>query len=291
MKKVITILFYNILLFVAVLVTICFVMVFIPDSSKHGVSLASRFLDYVMILVLFDFGYSLVTGFPIWDTILSAGLKSLLLVSGGLLLVVLVASVTVIAQINWPENKFVILWAFLVRKVSAVPILIWATVLIFLSFTFLSVVPVYQDISGFNLTSMLAVALPLLALASGDNILGDTCNRMLNRMQELNNSLFIRALEARGFQTRFHILRNMVPEVLSILSSRISYLITGMIVVEFIFNWQGLGWMIWRAIIAEGEKDYALVLACSACIVLFVIVLNITRDISLKLSNPHLYVN
>lgn len=204
-------------------------------------------------------------------------------------MVVSIAGATVIAQVNWPESRTVKSWGFLIRKISAVPILIWATILLFFSFTFFSAVPVYQDISGFNLTSILAVGLPLLALSCGDNILGDTCNRMLIRIKELNDSLFVRALEARGFQTRFHILRNMIPEVLSILSARISYFITGMIVVEFIFNWQGLGWMIWRAIILEGEKDYALVLACSACIVLLVIVLNITRDISLKLSNPHLY--
>lgn len=287
--KVGKILLQNVFLFASVVVLICILLSLVPDSSKYGVSFIERFWLNIAIVLKLDFGYSLVTSYGIYETVAWAGGRSFLLIILSLLLVTGFGVFIAFMNTQYPHSRTMTIVDNVVSKISSIPILIWATILLLASFLLFELVPVYNDISGLNLVSFLALLLPVLSISLGDNILGDTINRVQDKVIEIRSTLYYQSMLSRGLKTKRHIFRSIVPELLTVTSSRIYYLITGMIIVEFIYNWQGLGWMIWQSVIREGEKDYALVLACSILIILFVIFLNILRDVSFRLVNPQWY--
>ena len=51
---------------------------------------------------------------------------------------------------------------------------------------------------------------------------------------------------------RRHVLRNSLLPTIAVIATQVGYLIGGLVVIELIFNYQGIGQMIFRAAHAEG---------------------------------------
>jgi len=84
---------------------------------------------------------------------------------------------------------------------------------------------------------------------------------------------------------RRHVLRNSLLPTITVIATQTGYLIGGLVVVETLFNYQGLGNLIYRAAQA---KDYAMLEAGVMVIGVVYVVATLIADVLLTLLNPRL---
>ena len=82
-----------------------------------------------------------------------------------------------------------------------------------------------------------------------------------------------------------HIGRNILPPVVNIIGLEIGTLITGVIFVESVFNWPGIGTQLLNAV---NGKDYPLIQGGVVLIALCYLVVNLVTDIVVDALNPRL---
>ncbi len=127
--------------------------------------------------------------------------------------------------------------------------------------------------------------LPVLTLSSGilALIMQMTRTSMLN---ELNQD-YIRSVRAKGQSSFFifyiHGLSNAIFPLLTIIGMILGSLLTGTVIVETIFDWPGLGRLLFESI---QNRDYPVVQGCVLFISITYIVVNFLTDIGYQFFNP-----
>lgn len=98
---------------------------------------------------------------------------------------------------------------------------------------------------------------------------------------------YIRTARAKGLKPLViyfkHALRNALPPLLTIIGLLIGALLTGVVVIETLFDWPGLGNLLLQAIL---QRDYPVVQGCTLFISLVYLFVNLLTDISYAVVNP-----
>lgn len=135
------------------------------------------------------------------------------------------------------------------------------------------------------LEQLRAVALPCLTLA----LVVSAHTMRLTRAAVLSvmNQAYVEMAELKGASRARIVLRHALPNALSpilnIVMLTLAYLIVGVVVVEAVFNYSGLG----RTMIdAVSKRDMPLVQACGLIFASVYVLLNLTADILSILINP-----
>lgn len=106
---------------------------------------------------------------------------------------------------------------------------------------------------------------------------------------EIMGSDYIRTYRAQGFSRghilRRHLGRNILSPIINITGLQIGYLLSGVIFVENVFNWPGIGTQLYNA--AAG-KDYPMIQAGVMLVTGCFIVVNLATDVLLDLLNPRM---
>lgn len=130
-----------------------------------------------------------------------------------------------------------------------------------------------------------AVALPCLTLA----LVVSAHTMRLTRAAILSvmNQAYIEMAELKGANRRRIILRHALPNALSpilnIVMLTLAYLIVGVVVVEAVFNYSGLG----RTMVdAVSKRDMPLIQACGLIFASVYVLLNLAADVLSILANP-----
>jgi oligopeptide transport system permease protein len=100
--------------------------------------------------------------------------------------------------------------------------------------------------------------LPIIVLALGNGTLGEFVRVLSLEIRSINLSLYIKAARSRGTKLLPHFFRPVIIPFLSVVVSRFAVLISGVIVVERIFNRHGLGWLTWEATL---NRDFFVIMA------------------------------
>lgn len=279
------ILFKNIIAIFGAIIIICTLLALVPEANSQ--SFLTRLWSNILTIVFFEYDVSLNRGVDIYPLVIDASKKTFTLV---FLTIIVTILVTVPAAYKSACNSKGIISSSITNTInllSAVPVLIWATLLLFFAFILFNQVPIYADLenSSFFL-SFFVIALPVTSLIFGDGMLVDIYNRIRQDIAELLQEPWIKGLKSRGIQLKYHLLRGLVLPIFNAISSKIAYLISGTIIVEYIFSWQGLGFLIWDALITSGPKDYPLILACIKILFLLILFFSIVRDIIAFKLNP-----
>ena len=74
-----------------------------------------------------------------------------------------------------------------------------------------------------------------------------------------------------------HVLRNALIPVITVLAVNISWLISGAVVVEYVFSLPGLGSLLVRSV---GYRDYPLIQGLSLVFAVLVVLVNLAADLS-----------
>jgi peptide/nickel transport system permease protein len=109
-------------------------------------------------------------------------------------------------------------------------------------------------------------------------------------MVEVLNSDYIRTARAKGMRERLvmsrHALKNALIPLVTIIALEIGYLLGGVVVVEQVFGWPGIGWLIFQAI---SNRDYPLIQGIVILIAVGYSMSNLLADIIYGYLDPRIH--
>jgi len=110
-------------------------------------------------------------------------------------------------------------------------------------------------------------------------------------MAEVMTSQYIRTARLKGLSFRAivvkHALRNALIAPFTVIMLQFPWLLTGVVIVEKLFNYKGFGWVL---VEAADNNDIDLLLACSIVSVAVVIITQLISDIGYAYLNPRIRV-
>jgi peptide/nickel transport system permease protein len=89
----------------------------------------------------------------------------------------------------------------------------------------------------------------------------------------------------RGVMIRRHVLRNSLLPTITVIATQTGYLIGGLVVVETLFRYQGIGQLTYQA---ASQKDFPMLEACVLTIGVVYMVVTIAADVLFSLLNPRI---
>jgi peptide/nickel transport system permease protein len=111
-------------------------------------------------------------------------------------------------------------------------------------------------------------------------------------MAEVMTEQYIRTARLKGLSfpgvVLKHALRNALIAPFTVIMLQIPWLLTGVVIVETLFNFKGFGWTL---VAAVGNNDIELLLACSVVAVFVVLITQLISDIGYVFLNPRIRVN
>jgi peptide/nickel transport system permease protein len=129
----------------------------------------------------------------------------------------------------------------------------------------------------------------LPATALGIGAAAGVARYMRGSMLEVIHQDFIRTARAKGLSERKvifkHALRNALIPIVTLLGLYLPFLLSGAVLIEYIFAWPGMG----RAIVdAIFQRDYPMVMATSFVIAAMVVVGNLLADLLYAVVDPRI---
>jgi len=115
------------------------------------------------------------------------------------------------------------------------------------------------------------------------------CQMSRSSLLEVVQKDYIRTARAKGLRNRKiyfkHAFKPVLVPVITILSLQFSALLSGVIIVETIFDWPGLGLLLFQSIT---RRDYPMVQACVLVIAVIYLAVNVLADFAYALVNPQM---
>jgi peptide/nickel transport system permease protein len=238
-----------------------------------------QFARWAGHLIQGDFGKSLITGEPVMEKILSRVPATLCLALAGMLISLL---------ISLPVGIYSAM-----KQNSAVDYLSMAGVLLGVSMPnfwlalifilFFSVYLGWLPVCGMG--GLEYFVLPSLTLGIGVAAL--TTRLVRSSMLEVLGQNYIRTARAKGLAEHSvigkHALRNAMVPLITIVSLQFATLLEGVVIIETIFAWPGLGRLLVDSIFA---RDFPMIQGCVLFIALIFVLANLAVDLSYGLLDP-----
>jgi peptide/nickel transport system permease protein len=170
---------------------------------------------------------------------------------------------------------------------TAIPDFVWAVVLLIVFSLGLGIFPstaAWPDGSGF-LTQVKYLLLPAFCLVF---VLFGYIARMARAgtIESLDadytRTAVIKGLPERTVLSR-HVLRNSLLPTIAVIATQVGYLMGGLVVIELIFNYQGIGQMIFRA---ATQKDFPALEAAVLVVGVVFLVSTLVADVLYSVLNP-----
>lgn len=248
-----------------------------------------QYLDWAGGLVQGDLGTSLTLQIPAWDLLQPALENSLKLALVAFLIVVPVSILGgVIAGLRYggPTDKGITIAGI---SFAAMPEFVTGIVLILVFGIWLGWLPVTaQAPEGSNiLTQVEYLLLPALTLTFV--LFGYIARITRASMIEALDSDYTRTAYLKGLPSsvvvRRHVLRNALLPTIAVVAVQVGYLVGGLVAVEVLFNYQGIGLLIYEA---AREKDLPLLTAGVLVVGVVYLVVTLVADILYALLNPRI---
>jgi ABC-type dipeptide/oligopeptide/nickel transport system permease component len=259
---------------------------FVPDTATDA-SVLERWGMYLHVLLTFDYGLVDSVNRPMSALLWYSGQVTLILIGGALVLTMALGVPLGIGRALRPESR-VLGWATgVAHALSSIPILVWAFGLLALSTAAFGVAPSFNNLGGAGgAETFLIYAAPICSLALGDGILSDVIRHVRSEAEQEVDQTYVRALRARRAPVLRHVWRGIVGPVFTVVSNKIAYLISGTIVVEYVFSAQGLAYQVYYAI--ESTKEYEVVLAATVLFVAVTVLLKLLSEFVALIADPRL---
>lgn len=246
--------------------------------------LATQFMLYLGNVAQLDFGTSLATGQDALDVVLSS-------VPATLLMTMLAMAFTILVSVPmgawWgaaPERQSRRFFSWGVFIMQGVPGFLVALILVQIFAIELGWLPAlgYQRLSNW--------LLPTIAL--GSFLVPKLTRIVATNVAEAMNDDYVRTARAIGAHPRTILWRHVLPNALlgsiALIGAQFSFLIAGVVVIETIFAWPGLGRLLINSTLS---LDFPVVQALAIVISIFVFVVNALTDIVIAFLDPRIRVS
>jgi peptide/nickel transport system permease protein len=272
---------------------------FATPDQRHAMELRlglenpwwQQYLHWLGGILSGDWGMSVGLARPVSGLIGNALERSAVLAGATLLIVCLIAVPIGVAGALLRGTVFDLLIGLFAYLGAAVPEFVTATLLLVLfagtdtgwlpagGFT-----PLADGLGSFVLHMVLPVATLSLILVA------HLSRQVRSEMSEVMGSDYIRAARMKGLLPRHivivHALRNALTPAIAVLSLDVGYLLGGILVVEEVFAWPGLGRLM---IYAVQNRDLPLMQAATLVMAATYTLSNLAADIAIALLDPRVH--
>jgi peptide/nickel transport system permease protein len=241
----------------------------------------TQFVTYLGNLLQGDLGRSYAQKTEVTALIMSRLPATLILMLAGIaaeLVIGLILGILAAVYRNGPIDRFVMMLSFV--GVSAPQFV----VALFMLFVFAATLG-WFPMSGFG--SVQNIILPALTLG----ILGAGWYARMVRsaMIDVLNQDYIRTGRAKGLSERRIILRHALPNallpVIAMIGIDIGQFMSGLVVVEAVFGWPGIGQLAWQAI---QQVDIPIIMGVTIVSALAIVIGNLLADLAAPFADPRI---
>lgn len=131
------------------------------------------------------------------------------------------------------------------------------------------------------------LALPVVA--AGAVPAGIIARTVRSSLLEVARQDFVLALRASGLSERAimrgHVLRNALPPIVNMIGLQVGYLLSGVIFVEVVFSWPGVGRLVFQSI---GDRDLPVILGVVIVVSVTFVLINLAVDVLHLVLDPRL---
>ena len=238
-----------------------------------------QYINYMKKVFLFDFGVSIYDQRPVFEYVNSAFFPTLWLTLCALFLSVLWGIPSGVLSAIYRDSILDRWTSFISVCGFSLPIFFVAPLLIWLFAIYWPLLPVseHEGWAHYVLPSV-SLSLPL-----GSAL----CQMSRTSLLEVIHQDYIRTARSKGLgflKIYFkHALRPSLVPIVTVLSLQFAALLSGVVIVEIIFDWPGLGLLFFQSI---SRRDYPMIQACVLIITSIYLVVNILADIFYALIHP-----
>jgi len=261
-------------------------------NHEHGTdrSAVVQYLDWLGGVVQGDLGESLAqTGVPVWDIVEPALVNSMKLAVLAFLLVVpfgILGGVFAGLRVGRPTDRTITVVGL---SLAVVPEFVTGLVLILVFAIWLGWLPVtaqWEPGAG-ALTQVKHLTLPAMALVIV--LFGYIARITRAGVVEALDADYTRTAYLKGLPRktviRRHVLRNALTPTIAVIATQVGYLVGGLVAIEYLFNYQGIGLMVLQA---AQQKDFTLLTAGVLVVGTVYLVFTLVADILFALLNPRI---
>jgi peptide/nickel transport system permease protein len=264
-------------------------------KSQYGLDqpIWNQYLSYLAALFRFDLGYSIDKHMAVSSLISANMANTLMLLIPALILSASLALITG----SWcglhrgkNADKFL---TPLTLIVYCMPVFLLAMVALSVFAFHLGWFPLgHQATEGTEgliavLDTAYHLALPIMVLT----LVGLVGKHLIvrNAVAQISNEDFILVARSKGYReqtiVRRHILRNVLPQFISMVALNIGFLVEGAVVIEVIFSLNGMGTLLYNAVLT---RDYPVIQGCFLILTVTVLISNLIADALYGLVDPRI---
>ena len=248
-----------------------------------------QYADWILSLLQGDMGESLRFGEPVAELIAERLPRSLLLATAATLVAVALSiPLGVIAAVNQNDLPDVLASMFAFVGIS-MPIFLWGLVFILVFAVWFDVFPTggYVPPSEDPIATLTYLVLP--AGAMGFALTAYIMRMTRSSMLEVLGEEYISLARAKGMSQRVvvlrHALKNAVIPVITVIAFQFSYAFGGVVVLEEVFFWPGIGRLTLTAI---QSRDIPLIQGCIIVVALIYMASNFAADMLYAYFDPRI---
>lgn len=261
-------------------------------NHQHGTDrpVVVQYLDWVGGVARGDLGTSLVTPEPpVWEVLEPALVNSLKLAVFAFLIVVplgILGGVFAGLRVGRPTDRTITVVGL---SLAVVPEFVTGLVLILVFSIWLGWLPVTAqwDEGAGALTQVKHLALPAIALAIV--LFGYIARITRAGVVEALDADYTRTAYLKGLPhntvIRRHVLRNALMPTIAVIATQVGYLVGGLVVIEYLFNYRGIGLTV---LDAAQQKDFTLLTAGVLIVGVTYLLVTLVADILFALLNPRI---
>ena len=251
--------------------------------------LIQQYLDWISGVLTGDMGQSLAFDRPVEDVIGPALVNSAKLALLAFIIVVPLAIIGgVYAALNEGSARDRII-SIGGLSATAIPEFVWAVVLIIVFALWLGLLPATATAppgSGFftQLEYLILPALCLVFILFGYIARMARAGTIESLDADYTRTAFLKGLRRRTVVRR-HVLRNSLLPTIAVVATQTGYLIGGLVVIETLFNYPGMGRLIFTA---ASQKDFPLLESGVLIVGIIFLIATLVADLSYSLLNPRI---
>lgn len=249
----------------------------------------TRYLDFIGGFLRGDLGQSYTLRTPVGPVLLAAMLNSLKLAAVALLIVVPLAIAggifAALRQGTFIDRAI----TGLGLAAMVVPEFVSGIVVLLVFAVWLDLLPVTATAPAGSgiLTQLQYLILPTIPLIFV--LFGYIARVTRAGAVEVLNSDYVRTAALKGLPRRTiirrHVLRNALPPTVTVVATQVGYLFGGLVVIEILFNYRGIGLLIFNA---ARSKDFPLLESCVLVIGILYLTVTLLADVIYSLLNPRI---
>jgi len=269
------------------------------EQYGFDVSTFQQYINYVEGLLRFDLGTSFRSGNPKVSTLIGERLPWTLVLSVSNLVISLSIGLIFGTVAAWKRGRWQDSLLLNLSTISvALPAFFIALILSFYFGFELELFPAYTNpnmVSQFNWSweaikvVFYNAALPIISMSIG-GIIGYS-QRTRNSVIAVTNEDFVITARAKGLSQRKvlfkHTLRNAMLPIVTAVGMSLSGLIGGAVIIEQIFNWNGMGTLFLEA---NNSNDYPLMMGIMLFMSTIAILANLIVELTYSLLDPRITV-